>query len=51
MFTGLVGPLGQVKSREGQGNEGKGEVRFTIDTPWTADSFVMGNPSRAMARI
>ena len=37
MFTGLVGPQGVVTARQGQG-----EVRFTIDTPWPADGFIMG---------
>ena len=37
MFTGLVGPLGTVAQMQGEG-----EVRFTLDTPWPADSFVMG---------
>ena len=37
MFTGLVGPLGQVIGREGAG-----EVRFTLATSWAPETYVMG---------
>ena len=37
MFTGLVGPMGQVIGREGAG-----EVTFTLATPWDPDSYTMG---------
>ncbi|MGB0786005.1 MAG: riboflavin synthase [Alphaproteobacteria bacterium] len=37
MFTGLIGPMGQVSSREGVS-----EVKFTIASSWAPDTYVIG---------
>ena len=37
MFTGLVGPLATLVDRQGQG-----EVTFTLATPWSPETYVMG---------
>lgn len=37
MFTGLVGPIGTLQARDGQG-----EVTFTLTTPWSIDTYVVG---------